>query len=80
MNRIFIAAVLFASLCPTLSFAGDLTPMQRMAALTSNGTEKQMTPKPSVKIACLAIGADCSAPPNDCCTGSVCLHSDWKCH
>jgi hypothetical protein len=78
MTRILTIAIALSILCPTLCAAADtpLTPMQRLAALTtSTNTEKKMTPLPgTIRTACYGNHYRCDsaqACPSQCCPPST---------
>jgi len=73
-TRILIIAVIFATLCPAISDAADLSTrpaMARLAALTTGTqTQRPMTPRPGViRTACIAHGSRCENALRDCCAG-----------
>ena len=73
MTRILMIVGILAILCPMASFASDssLTPMQRLAALTTDSSTKtRMTPIPKEQFVCADRGSACGPGyPNDCCNG-----------
>jgi hypothetical protein len=75
MKRLLAIATALAILSPGLCLAGEtISPMQRLAALTTNiHSQKQVTPRPKIQIACAGQYVRCGNPGDErCCSGLSC--------